>query len=180
MKEINIVWNKVTAHSRFWALVLFLGVLPLLAFYAGLKVETYKVEQDRLTGGSQQILFQSEHCMCRISDCTIQNLSNELTAPQTIEITSPKQGSHISPKSPIKVSWSVSPNFSSPQVSILLLDSNGRAASKPVIVPSRSGSATIQVPTKVTKDPYTILIQAASQPAGSNDVPFSYSGELYL
>ena len=78
MKEIHIVWNEVTAHSRFWAIVLFVGVLPGSAFYAGVRVERLRNEQNRLTQFSQQTLFQSEHGMCRISDCTLQALTGEV------------------------------------------------------------------------------------------------------
>jgi len=104
MKEINIVWNKVTSYSRIGALILFLGVLPIASFYVGIRVERLRNEQIRLDQSSQHILLQSEHGMCRISDCTIQGLvggqrlnagqaTSTATSSATISATSSKTSS---------------------------------------------------------------------------------------
>jgi hypothetical protein len=196
MKEIHIVWDKVTAHSRFWAIVVFIGILPASAFYVGLRVERMNEESQRLTAISQRTLYQSEHGMCRISDCTLQPADNSQTTIQdsstqdsstqtsSINVISPKQGDRVSPSKPINVIWNTSGNFALTKVSILLLDSNGQAVSKPVVVSASIGSATIKLPAtlskKLTKSPYSILIQGATNSTAGNDMPFAYSGDFYL
>ncbi len=39
MIEVEIEWNKVTWYSRLLALVLFLGVIPAIAFYIGVEYQ---------------------------------------------------------------------------------------------------------------------------------------------
>ncbi len=75
MEKIHIVWNEVTSYSRFWAIVLFIGLLPGTAFYIGIRVERSKWQEAQLTQASQHILVQSQRGMCRVSDCTIQSLA---------------------------------------------------------------------------------------------------------
>ncbi len=186
MKEINIVWNKVTVHSRFWAIILFIGVLPSLAFYAGIKLDNLINTQDQLAQLSKQTLFQSEHGMCRISDCTIQSVAGGgkivpgVNVSPAIKVVSPQEGDHVSPKSPVKVIWNVAPGSSVTHVSVLLLDSTGHAASRVVTAPVSAGFANIDVPAELSKTPYTVLIQSATKLTSSQDVPFAYSGEFYL
>ena len=186
MKEINIVWNKVTVHSRFWAIILFIGVLPSLAFYAGIKVDNLINTQQQLAQLSEQTLFQSEHGMCRVSDCTIQSavegtkiVSGANLSP-AIKVVSPQEGDHVNPKSSVKVIWNVAPGSSVTNVSVLLLDSTGHAASRVVTAPVSAGFANIEIPAKVSKTPYTVLIQSATRLTSGQDVPFAYSGEFYL
>jgi len=179
MKEMNIVWNKVTTHSRFWAILLFIGVLPASAFYAGQRVERLKNEQSQLYQFSQQTMFQSERGMCRISDCTIQELVGNKKV-DSIQVTSPKSGEKVSPKSPLKVTWNISSGFSYAQVSVLLLDSKGKSASKVVKVKSSAGSAIVALPAKLSKDPYTVLIQGVAASSTISNIPFAYSGEFNL
>ncbi len=189
MKEIHIVWNKVTAHSRFWALVLFLGVLPAVFFYIGVHVERLSNEQNRLTNLSEQTLFKSQHGMCRLSDCSIQGattldpviapVSTSTVANPVINVISPKQGEKLSTKAAIKVAWTITPKTASTTLSVLLLDSTGHAATKPVIVKASRGSINLALPSKISKLPYTVLIQTTSM-STRGDAPFAYSGDFYL
>ena len=186
MKELNIVWDKVTTHSRFWALVIFLGVLPALAFYAGIRTEKLHNEQESLTIMSQQTIFKSEHGMCRVSDCTLQPLSGiyqnsaKALSSEGINIISPKKGDHIDPKAPMKVMWNITPTSSISRLSILLLDSNGKAVIRPVVVPVSSSSASIILPKNISQNTYFVLIQAVDSTGATKNTPFVYSGDFYL
>jgi len=103
MKKIKIIWNKPTAHSRFWSLILFLGILPSAAFYTGIRVQALKREQEIIQKSSYQILFQSERGICRVSDCTIQGggavKASSTTSMPVINIISPRQGERLTQKS---------------------------------------------------------------------------------
>ena len=181
MKKVKIVWNEVTVYSKFWAIILFVGVLPASAFYAGMRVERLIDEQRNLLESSSQVLYQSERGTCRLSDCSLQNVNNKTSIPaSTIEVVSPKQGDHIDPKQPVKVIWNISPNFPLTDVTILLLDSGGHAVSKMVTAPANHGSATVSLPAKLSRTPYSILIQGAAKSVAGGSTPFAYSGDFYL
>lgn len=184
MKEVHIVWNKVTAHSRFWAVVIFVGVIPATAFYAGIRVESYSNYNAQLSRSAQQILYRSERGLCRVSDCTLQTTDNSNTttpaSTSTIKVVVPKQGQHINSQSSVQVIWNISPNFPTTQVSILLLDASGHAASKLVKAPAKAGSAALGIPTKPANSPYVVLIQGMAQSGPSSGMPFAYSGEFYI
>ncbi|MEI6396713.1 MAG: hypothetical protein WCO48_01400 [Candidatus Taylorbacteria bacterium] len=179
MKEINIIWDKVTPHSRFWAIIIFIGVLPAMAFYVGMVVEKMNETQSQLYQFSQETLLQSSRGMCRISDCTLQDILGAKKS-DSIQVVSPKQGDHINLKSSVKVVWNTSPDFTSKQVALLLLDSKGNAASKTVKATTTVGSTTISLSVKASKEPYTVLIQGVKGTSTMKEVPFAYSGEFYL
>ena len=186
MKEINIVWDKVTAHSRFWALVIFIVVLPALAFYTGILTEKLNNEQESLAIMSQQTIFKSEHGMCKVSDCTMQPLTgtDQNTTSQrpsgVVDIVSPKKGDHINPKTPLKVIWNAQASSTVSRLSVLLIDDTGQAVSKPVLVPTSLGSTTIDLPKKISKTAYSVLIQPVDINGSTNNTPFVYSGDFYL
>lgn len=186
-KRVKIIWNKSTPHSRFWALLFFVGVLPAASFYAGVKVEELNRDQEVLQRSSYEVLFQSEHGNCRISDCTIQPIENAKKAAgatnttiPAIQVVSPKQGDRLDSKTSVKVIWNTSPSSSIDKVSVLLLDSNGRAVSKSITVSASTGSTTISRPAKLSGAPFTILIQGLTKSKTDSDMPFAYSGEFYL
>ena len=101
MEKIHIVWNEVTSYSRFWAIVLFIGVLPGTAFYVGVRVERSREQEAQLTQASQRILVQSQRGMCRVSDCTIQSVVAipSSTISSTTQATSTASSSVISASS---------------------------------------------------------------------------------
>ncbi len=61
MKEIHIIWDKVTAHSRFWSIVIFIGIIPALSFYAGMKMRGYRDANIQVYQSSTQSLYEAEN-----------------------------------------------------------------------------------------------------------------------
>jgi hypothetical protein len=68
MKEVEIVWDKVTAHSRFWSIIIFIGVLPAFCFYIGMKVQGIIDENSKIYTSSTQTVFNTEHAKTYLPD----------------------------------------------------------------------------------------------------------------
>ena len=179
MKTLYKVFNTVTFHSRIVAIVLFIGVIPACAFWAGLKVAKMGFDEQRIQQLTAQTLYDAQNNICwtRVNSCP-QSLTQPQATDATISVTSPIKGEKIDPALPITVSWNTSGNFPYQKMAILILDSTGRAAAKTVTT-ENIGRVNIPAPTKITKSPYSILVQAVSATKNS-DTPFAYSESFYF